>query len=78
MDSTSKEIKEKLGSYRVERMADGRWDAYLPGIWPGVKLWWSLGHSTRRSAIAAVRAEDRRQRLAVDEAVSQHVRGDQT
>ena len=51
----------EIGStgYRVERMADCSWEAYLPDAW-GFRLWQSVKHSTRESAVMAVSAERRR------------------
>ncbi len=45
--------------YRVERMADGSWEAYLPSEW-GYRLWQSVRHSRREGAVMAVSAERRR------------------
>ena len=45
--------------YRVERMADATWEAYLPDAW-GFRLWQSVRHQTRNSAAMAVSAERRR------------------
>ena len=56
--------------YRVERMENTFWDAYLPDAW-GIRLWQSCRHSTRASAAMAVSAERRRIAKAVRAATSQ-------
>lgn len=55
--------------YRVEMMADGSWEAYLPDAW-GFRLWQSVKHSKREGAAMAVSAERRRVRAAVAKATS--------
>lgn len=54
--------------YRVERMANGLWDAYLPSAW-GYRLWESIRHPTRASAASAISLERRRIRAEVKRAL---------
>ena len=40
--------------YYVEQMANGKWDAYLPGEDHTIRQWQSVYHPTRRSAGSAI------------------------
>lgn len=55
--------------YRVERMNNGYWDAYLLDAC-GYRLWQSPMHRTREGARLAASAERRRVRRAVYQALS--------
>ncbi len=51
---------ETHDGYRVERMADGTWDAYLPYGWPHLadaRIWQTHAHRTRKDALARIRWE---------------------
>ena len=45
--------------YRIEKMADGRWDAYLLNAW-GDRIWSSPAHRTRSIAAEQISGAIRR------------------
>lgn len=61
----------RRSGYWVERMRDGRWDAYMPSAWDRrMRLWSSPGHTTRAAAGQAIAAERRRVNRAVRKATA--------